>query len=185
MSRIRGSRVVLGLLVIVLGTAPGVAAAQAPTPSEASPAAIVDGAAVLRQTPAEIQASFGQPVRSRAVPPGDFRLPEGGMWRVYRGRGIRIDVDFGRERSTTVMIEFSDLAVAPRTFEEALEAVNLPPGPPPDPVTRDSREWHNLRGNFVRVIAAYPALDRIETITFERPSLSLRSAPISRRHSSA
>jgi len=28
----------------------------------------------------------------------------------------------------------------------------------------DSREWHNLRGLFVRVIAAYPALDRIETI---------------------
>ena len=78
--------------------------------------------------------------------------------------GLRIDVDFERERSTTVMIEFPDRAIAPRTYEAALEAVNLPSGPPPDLVTRDSREWHNLQGYFVRVIAAYPALDRIETI---------------------
>jgi hypothetical protein len=118
----------------------------------------------LRQSPAGIQASFGQPVRSRAVPPGDFRLPAGGTWRVYRERGMRIDVDFERERSTTVMIEFPDRAIAPKTFEEALQSVNLPSGPQPDLVTRYSREWHNLRGYFVRVIAAYPTLDRIETI---------------------
>jgi len=158
MSRARGVLVVLVLLVIGLGTAPGAASAEAP------PAAIVDGSAVLRQSPAEIEASLGQPVRSRAVPPGDFRLPAGGTWRVYRGRGLRIDVDFEREHSTTVMIEFPDRAIAPKTFDEALEAVNLPSGPQPDLVTRDSREWHNLQGYFVRVIAAYPALDRIETI---------------------
>ncbi len=140
------------------GLAPGVASAETP------PAAIVDGSAVLRQSPAEIEASLGQPVRSRAVPPGDFRLPAGGTWRVYDGRGMRIDVDFERERSTTVMIEFPDRAIAPRTYEAALEAVNLPSGPPPDRVTRDSREWHNLEGYFVRLIAAYPTLDRIETI---------------------
>jgi len=158
MSRIRGVLVVLALLVIDPGIAPGTASAEAPR------AAIVDGAAVLQQSPVEIEASLGQPVRSRAVPPGDFRLPAGGTWRVYRERGLRIDVDFERERSTTVMIEFPDRAIAPRTYEAALEAVNLPSSPPPDLVTRDSREWHNLRGYFVRVIAAYPTLDRIETI---------------------
>ena len=158
MSRIRGALVVLALLVLDPGTTPGTASAEAPR------AAMVDGAAVLQQSPVEIEASLGQPVRSRAVPPGDFRLPAGGTWRVYRGRGLRIDVDFERERSTTVMIEFPDRAIAPRTYEAALEAVNLPSSPPPDLVTRDSREWHNLQGYFVRVIAAYPALDRIETI---------------------
>lgn len=158
MSRIRGSLAVLALLVIDPGTAAGVASAEAPQ------GAIVDGAAVLRQSPVEIEASLGQPVRSRPVPPGDFRLPAGGTSRVYRGRGMRIDVDFERERSTTVMIEFPDRAIAPRTYEAALEAVNLPSSPPPDLVTRDSREWHNLRGYFVRVISAYPTLDRIETI---------------------
>lgn len=63
-----------------------------------------------------------------------------------------------------VMIEFPDRAIAPKTYEAALEAVNLPSGPQPDLVTRDSREWLNLRGYFVRVIAACPARDRIETI---------------------
>jgi hypothetical protein len=29
---------------------------------------------------------------------------------------------------------------------------------------RDSREWANLHGYFVRVIAAYPELDRIDSI---------------------
>ncbi len=154
MLRIRGVLVVLALLVI----GSGIASAEAPR------AAIVDGAAVLQQSPVEIEASLGQPVRSRAVPPGDFRLPAGGTWRVYRGRGLQIDVDFERERSTTVMIEFPDRAIAPRTYEEALEAVNLPSNPPPDRVTRDSREWHNLEGYFVRLIAAYPTLDRIDTI---------------------
>jgi hypothetical protein len=158
MSRVRGIVVVLALLGIDLGTASGIASAEAPR------SAIVDGAAVLQQSPVEIEASLGQPVRSRAVPPGDFRLPEGGTWRVYRERGLRIDVDFERERSTMVMIEFPDRAIAPRTFEEALEAVNLPSSPAPDRVTRDSREWHNLKGYFVRLIAAYPTLDRIDTI---------------------
>ena len=154
MLRIRGVLVVLALLVI----GSEVASAEAPR------AAIVDGAAVLQQSPVEIEASLAQPVRSRAVPPGDFRLPAGGTWRVYRGRGLQIDVDFELERSTTVMIEFPDRAIAPRTYEEALEAVNLPSNPPPDRVTRDSREWHNLEGYFVRLIAAYPTLDRIDTI---------------------
>ena len=158
MLRVRGILTVLTLLGIVLGTSPGVAPAEAPR------AAIVDGAAVLQQSPVEIEASLGQPVRSRAVPPGDFRLPAGGTSRVYRERGLRIDVDFERERSTMVMIEFPDRAIAPRTYEAALEAVNLPSSPPPDLVTRDSREWHNLQGYFVRVIAAYPTLDRIDTI---------------------
>jgi hypothetical protein len=75
-----------------------------------------------------------------------------------------VDIDFERERSTTVMIGFPDRAIAPKTYEGALEAVNLPSSPRPDLVTRDSREWHNLRGYFVRVIAAYPRLDSIETI---------------------
>ena len=158
MLRVRGILTVLTLLGIVLGTSPGVAPAEAPR------AAIVDGAAVLQQSPVEIEASLGQPVRSRAVPPGDFRLPAGGTSRVYRERGLRIDVDFERERSTMVMIEFPDRAIAPRTYAAALEAVNLPSSPPPDLVTRDSREWHNLQGYFVRVIAAYPTLDRIDTI---------------------
>jgi hypothetical protein len=158
MSRIRGVLLVLALLAMEPGTVPGLASAEAPQ------GAIVDGAAVLRQSPVEIEASLGQPVRSQPVPPGDFRLPAGGTSRVYRGRGMRIDVDFERERSTTVMIEFPDRAIAPRTYEAALEAVNLPSSPAPDLVTRDSREWHNLQGYFVRVIAAYPSLDRIDTI---------------------
>ena len=133
MSRVRGILVVLALLVIGPGTAPGTASAEPPR------AAIVDGAAVLQQSPVAIEASLGQPVRSRAVPPGDFRLPAGGTWRAYRERGLRIDVDFERERSTTVMIEFPDRAIAPRTFEEALEAVTLPSGPQPDLVTRDRK----------------------------------------------
>jgi hypothetical protein len=42
--------------------------------------------------------------------------------------------------------------------------VNLPTGLGPDLVRRDGRDWRDLRGYYVRVIAAYPALDRIETI---------------------
>jgi hypothetical protein len=127
-------------------------------------ATVVDGATVLRQSPGEIRAALGRPVRSRAVAPGDFRLPAGGTSQAYRGQGVQIDVDFAQDRSTMVVIEFSDRGVAPKTFEQALEAVNLEPVRGPDLVTRDSREWHNLRGYFVRVIAAYPALDRIEAI---------------------
>ena len=125
---------------------------------------IIDGPTVLQRSPAAIQATLGRPIRTKAVPPGDFRLPEGGTSRVYGGHGTRIDIDFEKERSTTVVIAFPDAAMAPRTYEAALEAVNLPSGPRPDLVRRDSREWHNLDGYFVKVIAAYPTLDHIDAI---------------------
>jgi hypothetical protein len=96
--------------------------------------------------------------------PGDFHLPDGGTSRVYAGHGTRIDIDFEQERSTTVVIAFPDAAVVPRTYEAALEAVNLRSGPRPDMVRRDRREWHNLDGYFVRVIDAYPTLDHIDAI---------------------
>ena len=158
--------IVIALLAVELGPAPASAADQAPvaTSDKAGRVGIIDGSAVLRQSPADLQALLGQPVRSRRVPPGDFRLPQGGMSRVYRGQGARIDVDFEQERSTTVMIEFRDRSIAPRTYEEALEAVNLPYDPLPDFATHDSQEWHGLQGYFVRVIAASPALERIDTI---------------------
>jgi hypothetical protein len=125
---------------------------------------VVDGPAMLRQSPVEIEASLGRPVRSRTVSPGDFLLPDGGTSRIYRRPGAQIDVDFERERSTTVTIGFPDASTAPRTYDEALEMVNLPTGLGPDLVRRDGRDWRDLRGYHVRVIAAYPALDRIETI---------------------
>ena len=125
---------------------------------------IVDGPAVLEQSPAQIEMSFGQPVRTKAVPPGDFQLPEGGIWRVYRWPGAQLDIDFERGRSTTVMIAFPDRTTAPKSFADALAAVNLPSGTPPDLITRDSREWSNLRGYFVRVIAAYPGFEYIDAI---------------------
>ena len=166
MQSIRAGLIAFALLAAGLGPVPGAAVAQTPTATSERGARvlIVDGSAVLRQTPADLQALLGQPVRSRRVPPGDFRLPGGGMSRVYRGQGTRIDVDFEQERSTTVMIEFPDRAIAPRTYEEALEAVNLPYDPLPDFATHDSQEWHDLQGYFVRVIAASPALERIDTI---------------------
>jgi hypothetical protein len=126
--------------------------------------AIIDGSTVLQRSPAAIQATLGRPIRTKAVPPGDFLLPEGGTSRVYAGHGAQIAIDFEKERSTTVVIAFPAAARAPRTYEAALEAVNLPSGPRPDLVRRDSREWHDLEGYFVRVIAAYPALDHIDTI---------------------
>ena len=125
---------------------------------------IIDGPTVLERSPAAIQASLGRPIRTKTVPPGDFQLPEGGTLRVYAGHGTRIDVDFEKERSTTVVVAFPDAATAPKTYEAALEAVNLPSGPRPDLVRRDSREWHNLDGYFVKVIAAYPTLDHIDAI---------------------
>lgn len=143
------------LLVGVLAVVPDGAGATPP---------IIDGPTVLERSPAAIQASLGRPIRTKAVPPGDFRLPEGGTLRVYAGHGTWIDIDFEKERSTTVVIAFPDAAMAPRTYEAALEAVNLPSGPRPDLVRRDRREWHNLDGYFVRVIAAYPALDHIDAI---------------------
>lgn len=125
---------------------------------------IIDGPTVLERSPAAIQATLGRPIRTKAVPPGDFHLPEGGTSRVYAGRGTRIDIDFERERSTTVIVAFPDAATAPKTYEAALEAVNLPSGPRPDLIGRDRREWHNLDGYFVQVIAAYPTLDHIDAI---------------------
>jgi hypothetical protein len=143
------------LLVGVLAVVPDGAGATPP---------IIDGPTVLERSPAAIQASLGRPIRTKAVPPGDFRLPEGGTLRVYAGHGTRIDIDFEKERSTTVVIAFPDAAMAPRTYEAALEAVNLPSGPRPDLVRRASREWHNLDGYFVQVIAAYPTFDHIDAI---------------------
>lgn len=136
----------------------------AATAERAETTPIIDGPTVLQRSPAAIQASLGRPIRTKAVPSGDVHLPDGGTSRVYGGPGTRIDIDFENERSTTVVIVFPDITVAPRTYEAALEAVNLPSGARPDLIRRDHREWHNLDGYFVRVIAAYPALDRIDTI---------------------
>ncbi|MGH7398818.1 MAG: hypothetical protein ACRELW_14885 [Candidatus Rokuibacteriota bacterium] len=143
----------LGLLVVGLLVAVPAAAPAA--------ALILDGPTVLQQSPTAIQASLGRPVRAKTVPPGDFLLPEGGVWRSYGGHGMRIDVDFERDRSTTVVIDFPDDAIAPRTFEAALEAINLPSCPRPDLVMRDSREWHNLHGYYVRVVASRDRIDSI------------------------
>ena len=136
----------------------------ATTPEQVGAAPIIDGPTVLQRSPAAIQASLGRPIRTRAVAPGDFHLPEGGTSRVYDGPGARIDIDFEKERSTTVTIAFPDIDAAPRTYEAALRAVNLPSGPRPDVIGRDHREWHNLDGYFVRVIAAYPTLDHIDAV---------------------
>jgi hypothetical protein len=134
------------------------------TPEGTGTTPIIDGRTVLQRSPAAIQASLGRPIRTKAVPSGDVHLPDGGISRVYAGSGTRIDIDFEKERSTTVVIVFPDATVAPRTYESALEAVNLRSGPRPDLIRRDRREWHNLDGYFVRVIAAYPTLDHIDTI---------------------
>jgi hypothetical protein len=134
-----------------------------PAPARATPP-IIDAPTVLQQSPAAIQATLGRPIRTKTVPPGDFQLPDGGTSRVYAGHGAWIDIDFEQERSTTLVIVFPDAAAAPRTYEAALEAVNLRSGPRPDMVLRDRREWHNLDGYFVRVIAAYPTLDHIDAI---------------------
>jgi hypothetical protein len=125
---------------------------------------ILDGSCVLRQSPEDLQAVLGQPERTTAVAPDDFQLPAGGTLRVYRERGMRIEVDFDRERSTTVVIGFSNPETAPRTYEDALQALNLPVSRRPDLMTRDTREWHDLRGYFIRVVAAYPTLDHIDAI---------------------
>ena len=134
------------------------------TPEGAGTTPIIDGPTVLQRSPAAIQASLGRPIRTKAVPSGDVHLPDGGTSRVYDGDGMRIDIDFEKDRSTTVVIAFPDRTKAPRTYAAALEAVNLPSGPAPDLIRRDRREWHNLEGYFVRVIAAYPTLDHIDAI---------------------
>ena len=134
------------------------------TPAQAGTTRIIDGPTVLQRSPAAVQATLGRPIRTKAVPSGDVHLPDGGTSRVYAGHGMRIDVDFEQDRSTTIVIAFPDITMAPRTYEAALEAVNLPSGPAPDLIRRDRREWRNLEGYFVRVIAAYPTLDRIDAI---------------------
>lgn len=143
----------LGLLVVGL-----LVAGPATVPAASL---ILDGSSVLEQSPTAIQASLGSPIRTRTVPPGDFRLPAGGVSRAYWGHGMRIDIDFERDRATTVVIGFPDDAIGPRTFEAALEAINLPPCPQPDLVMRDSREWHNLHGYYVRVVASRDRIDSI------------------------
>jgi hypothetical protein len=134
------------------------------TPAQAGTTRIIDGPTVLQRSPAAVQATLGRPIRTKAVLSGDVHLPEGGTSRVYAGHGMRIDVDFEQDRSTTIVIAFPDITMAPRTYEAALEAVNLPSGPAPDLIRRDRREWRNLEGYSVRVIAAYPTLDRIDAI---------------------
>jgi hypothetical protein len=136
----------------------------ATTPEAAATTPIIDGPTVLERSPAAIQASLGRPLRTQVVAPGDFHLPNGGTSRIYGGASARIDVAFEKERSTTVTVAFPDTAAAPRTYEAALQAVNLPSGPRPDVIRRDHREWHNLHGYHVRVIAAYAALDHIDAI---------------------
>lgn len=136
----------------------------AAAPEQAGATPIIDGPTVLQRSPAAVQATLGRPIRTKAVPSGDVHLPDGGTSRVYAGHGTRIDIDFEKERSTTVVIVFPDVTMAPRTYEAALEAVNLPSGPAPDLIRRDRREWHSLEGYFVRVIAAYPSLDHIDAI---------------------
>lgn len=143
------------MILALLTAVPGAAAAGSP---------LLDAPAILQQSPSTIQTVLGRPVGSRTVAPGDVHLPGGGTARAYVGRGMRIDVDFERERSTTVVIAFPDATLAPRSYEAALEAVNLPAGPRPDLVRHDRREWRSLEGYFVQVIAAYPALDRIDAI---------------------
>src|SRR5512134_722393 len=82
------------VLLGVLATTPAQAEATQP---------VIDAPTVLERSPAAIQASLGRPVRTQAVPRGDFRMPEGGTARVYAAPGTRIDVDFEQERATTVV----------------------------------------------------------------------------------
>src|SRR5262245_11536719 len=95
--------------LLVLGL---LAASFAPLPARAASTAVVlDGPAVLRQSPGEIETSLGAPVRSRTVSPGDFLLPDGGTWRIYQRPGAQIDVDFEGEHATTVTIGFPDASI--------------------------------------------------------------------------
>jgi len=161
MWRIRRNLILLGLGVSLASIwQSGLALGESRVP----PVAMLDGPHVLRQSPEHVQAVLGKPERTRAVAPDDFQLPTGGTFRVYRDRGMQVEVDFEREQSTTVVIEFSNLETAPRSYEGALNAINLPVSRQPDVTTRDTREWHDLRGYFIRVVAAYPTHDHIDTI---------------------
>ena len=51
--------------------------AAMPGRAEATPP-IIDGPTILERSPAAVQASLGRPIRTQAVPRGDFGLPEGG-----------------------------------------------------------------------------------------------------------
>lgn len=158
------TRRILVLLVVGLAVALEASSTHAAGPIAASLTTVLDGPSVLRQSPEGVQAVLGEPERTTVVEADDFRLPAGGTSRVYRDRGMRVEVDFDRGRSTTAVIGFPDAETAPRSYEGALQAINLPSSRTPDLVTRDAREWHDLRGYFVRVVAAYPALDHIDAI---------------------
>jgi len=131
----------------------------------------VDAVPLLRQSAAGIQATLGPPVRTQAVPPGDFQLPMGGYSRLYQRHDATIDVDFANEHSTTVRVSFLNSLVAPKTYKAALEAVGLRTDSPPDLETRSFHEWQSLDGYVVQIVAA-PGADHIEIVV-----LSVGSTP--------
>ncbi|HEX6079757.1 MAG TPA: hypothetical protein VF197_09000 [Methylomirabilota bacterium] len=131
--------------------------------SDPAPTRLVDAVSLLRQSAAGIQVTLGPPVRTRAVPPGDFQLPMGGYARLYRHHGATIDVDFANERSTTIRVSFLHSAAAPRTYEAALEAIGLRADSPPDLARRSFHEWQSLDGYVVQVVADASA-DHIDAV---------------------
>jgi hypothetical protein len=131
--------------------------------SDGSSARLVDAVSLLRQSAAGIQATLGAPVRTRAVPAGDFQLPQGGYAHLYQRHDATIDVDFANERSTRVRVSFLDAAGAPRTYEAALEAVGLRSDAPADLVRRSFQEWHRLDGLVVQVLAD-PGANHIDEV---------------------
>jgi hypothetical protein len=138
---------------------------------DGTPTRLVDAVSLLRQSAAGIQMALGAPVRTKAVPPGDFQLPMGGYSRMYRFHDATIDVDFANERSTTVRVSFLAPAVAPRTYEAALEVVGLRADSPPDLARRSFHEWQSRDGYVVQVVAD-PSADHIDAVV-----LSLDSTP--------
>ena len=139
--------------------------------SDEAPTCLVDAVSLLQQSAAGLQVALGPPVRSRAVPAGDFQLPMGGYSRLYQRHDATIDVDFAEERSTTVRVSFLDSAAAPKTYEAALEAVGLRSDVPPDLVRRSFHEWQSLDGYVVQVVAD-PSAHHIDVVV-----LSVYSTP--------
>ncbi len=139
--------------------------------SEETPTRLVDAASLLRQSAAGVQATLGAPVRTRAVPAGDFLLPKGGYAHLYQRHDATIDVDFANERSTTVRVSFPEGAGAPRTYEAALRAVGLRSDAPANLVRRSFHEWRDLDGYVVQVVAD-PSADHIAEVV-----LSVASTP--------
>ena len=131
--------------------------------SDESPTRLVNAVSLLRQSAAGIQATLGAPVHTRAVPVGDFQLPNGGFAHLYQRPDATIDVDFANERSTMVRVSFLGSAGAPRTYEAALEAVGLRSDAPADLVRRSFHEWHRLDGLVVQVLAD-PSADHIDVV---------------------